>query len=125
VKELQGFLGLVNFYRRFIPAAASILKPLTDSLKGGPKGAQRIEWRPPMEKSFHDIKAALAEVTLLAHPLPHAHLSIAVDASASHVGACLQQRRPGGAAWEPLGFFSRKLEPAQVKYSAFDRELLA
>jgi hypothetical protein len=125
VKELQGFLGLVNFYRRFIPAAASILKPLTDSLKGGPKGAERIEWRPPMEKSFHDIKAALAEVTLLAHPLPHAHLSIAVDASASHVGACLQQRRPGGAAWEPLGFFSRKLEPAQVKYSAFDRELLA
>jgi hypothetical protein len=42
VKELQGFLGLVNFYRRFIPAAASILKPLTDSLKGGPKGAERI-----------------------------------------------------------------------------------
>jgi hypothetical protein len=125
VKELQGFLGLVNFYRRFIPAAASILKPLTDSLKGGPKGAERIVWRPPMEKSFHDIKAALAEVTMLAHPLPHAHLSITVDASASHVGACLQQRRPGGAAWEPLGFFSRKLEPAQVKYPAFDRELLA
>jgi hypothetical protein len=38
VKELQGFLGLKNFYRLFIPAAASILKPLTDSLKGGPKG---------------------------------------------------------------------------------------
>jgi transposase InsO family protein len=78
-----------------------------------------------MEKSFHDIKQALAQVTMLAHPLPHAHLSIAVDASASHVGACLQERRPGGAAWEPLGFFSQKLEPAQVKYSAFDCELLA
>ncbi len=37
----------------------------------------------------------------------------------------MQQRRPGGAAWEPLGIFSRKLKPAQVKYSAFDRELLA
>ncbi len=125
VKELQGFLGLVNFYRRFIPAAASILKPLTDSLKGGLKGAERIAWQPQMEKSFHDIKEALAQVTMLTHPSPHAHLSIAVDASASYVGACLQQRRPGGAAWEPLGFFSRKLELAQVKYSAFDRELLA
>jgi hypothetical protein len=51
-------------------------------------------------------------------------LSIAVDVSASHVGACLQQRRPGGAAWEPLGFFSRKLELAQVKYFALDHELL-
>jgi hypothetical protein len=41
-----------------------------------------------MEKSFHDIKLAVSEVTMLAHPLPHAHLSIVVDASASHVGAC-------------------------------------
>ncbi len=31
-KELQVFLGLVNFYRRFIPRVASILKPLTDAL---------------------------------------------------------------------------------------------
>ncbi len=124
VKELQGFLGLVNFYQRFIPAAASILQPPTDSLKGGPKGAERITWQWQIEKSFHDIKAALAELTMLAQPLPNAHLSIAVDASASHVGACLQQRQPGGTAWELLGFFMRKLEPAQVKYSAFDREML-
>jgi hypothetical protein len=95
---LHGFLGLVNFYWRFILAAASILKPLTDSLKGSPKGAERIAWRPHMEKSFHDIKAALADVTMLAHPLPHAHLSIAVDASASHVGAACSR---GGRAAQP------------------------
>ncbi len=35
VKELQGFLGVINFYRCFIPAAARILKPLTNQLKGG------------------------------------------------------------------------------------------
>jgi hypothetical protein len=39
VKELQGFLGVINFYRRFVPAAARILKPLTDQLKGNPKPA--------------------------------------------------------------------------------------
>jgi hypothetical protein len=44
VKELQGFLGVINFYRRFIPAAAHILKPLTDQLKGGPKPAASIPW---------------------------------------------------------------------------------
>ena len=38
IKELQAFLGAVNFYRRFIPAAAKILLPLTAVLKGGRKG---------------------------------------------------------------------------------------
>ncbi len=42
VKELQGFLGVINFYRWFIPAASHFLKPLTDQLKGGPKPAASI-----------------------------------------------------------------------------------
>jgi hypothetical protein len=40
VKQLQVFLGVVNFYRRFVPAAVRILRPLTDSLKGGLKPLQ-------------------------------------------------------------------------------------
>jgi hypothetical protein len=47
-----------------------------------------------------------------------------VDASATHVGATLQQQERGEAACRPLGFFSKKLDPAQQKYSAFDRHLL-
>ncbi len=49
VKELQGFLSMVNFYRRFLPGAAKLLKPLTDCLRGGPKGATagRPAWRSP------------------------------------------------------------------------------
>ena len=48
-----------------------------------------------------------------------------MDASAEHIGGALQQRRHAAAPWQPLGFFSRKLDSTQVKYSAFDRELLA
>ena len=48
-----------------------------------------------------------------------------VDASAEHVGMALQQRATPAAPWEPLGFFSRKLDSAQVRYSAYNRELLA
>jgi hypothetical protein len=47
-----------------------------------------------------------------------------VDASATHIRACLQQKGAGSPGWELLGFFSKKLEPAQVKYSPFDWELL-
>jgi transposase InsO family protein len=48
-----------------------------------------------------------------------------VDASAEHMGAALQQRLSPMAAWQPLGFYSKKFDAAQVRYSAFDRELLA
>ncbi len=47
------------------------------------------------------------------------------DASAEHVGAALQQVRSATADWQPLAFFSEKLEPAQMRYSAFDWELFA
>jgi hypothetical protein len=50
---------------------------------------------------------------------------LAQDASADHIGGALQQRRRPADPWQPLGFFSRKLDTTQVKYSAFDRELLA
>jgi hypothetical protein len=50
---------------------------------------------------------------------------VVVDASATHMGACLQQRLPGKKDWQPLGFFSEKLEAAQQKYSAFDRAFFA
>ena len=59
----------------------------------------------------------------LPHPVPGAAVSLAVDASDSHVGAVLQQHLPGFRA--PLAFFSKKLSSAKSKYSAFDRELLA
>ncbi|MFN9906526.1 MAG: Ty3/Gypsy family RNase HI domain-containing protein, partial [bacterium] len=59
----------------------------------------------------------------LCHPAPHAVLSLSVDASDSHVGGVLQQQV--GKDWKPLAFFSKKLAPAEVKYSTFDRELLA
>jgi putative transposase len=41
IKQLQRFLGMVNFYRRFLPGCAQVLQPLTDLLRGGTK---KLEW---------------------------------------------------------------------------------
>jgi hypothetical protein len=120
VKGIQGFLGLVNLYRRFIPAAARILLPLTSALARGKKA--KLEWSLQMEAAFEAAKAALCRVMSLAHPDPSAAISLACDASDSHVGAVLQQWSPKG--WQPLSFCSKKLDVTQ-KYSTFDRELLA
>jgi cleavage and polyadenylation specificity factor subunit 1 len=125
VKELQGFLGTVNFYRRFIKGAAHLLRTLTDVLRGSPPPASAVTWTAEMDRAFLTARESLARKVELVHPCSSAQLSLCVDASADHVGAVLQQRASPSAAWQALGFFSQKLSPAQVNYSAFDRELLA
>jgi len=88
IKQLQQFLGLVNFYRRFLPAVAKTLKPLTDLLRGNPK---TLLWSPIAAEAFVAAKAALVAAVPLSHPAPQATLALAVDASDSHVGGVLQQ----------------------------------
>jgi cleavage and polyadenylation specificity factor subunit 1 len=56
LKQLQRFLGLINFYRRFLPAVAKTLQPLTDLLKGSPK---TLLWSPAATAAFVAAKAAL------------------------------------------------------------------
>lgn len=123
-KELRRFLGMLNFYRRFIPNAAKLQAPL-DAALAGPKtkGAHPIEMTPEMLEAFQQCKDSLSQATLLAHPAPSAELAIATDASDLGIGAVLQQR--SNDVWQPLGFFSHKLSSAQKKYSPYDRELLA
>ena len=78
---------MVNFYRKFNCSAALILRPLTDALRGDPKD---FSWSPLMASAFISAKSALALVPTLVHPDPLALVSLAVDASDSHVGAVFQ-----------------------------------
>jgi hypothetical protein len=120
---LQRFLGVVNFYRRFLPKAAATLRPLTDALQGPGGKRSQLQWSAEMGEAFRTIKEQLCEAAALAHPNPAARVSLAVDASDSHVGAVLQQLED--RQWRPLAFYSKKLDATQRRYSAFDRELLA
>ena len=120
IKELQRFLGMVNYYRRFMPNAASHLFHLFEALKGKPK---TLVWTPNCQKLFEATKSALAAATLLHHPRPGAPLALTTDASNIAIGGVLEQRGPNG--WEPLAFWSAKLEANQQQWPPYDRELLA
>jgi hypothetical protein len=124
VRQLQAFLGLFNFYRKFIPAAARLVLPLTRALCGSPRGDHLLDWSAEMSAAFSAARKSLSSTATLEHPVPGAEISLVTDASSTHVGAVIQQRRPG-RAWRPLGFFSAQLDKAQLNYSAFDRELFA
>ena len=121
--KLREFLGLINFHHRFIPNCAAILEPLNRMLSLTGSDARHLPWDDRAITAFTAIKEALARATLLAHPKPHAPTRIMTDASDRAVGAILQQQIED--SWQPIAFFSRKLLPAETRYSAFDRELLA
>ncbi|BHF59596.1 hypothetical protein SprV_0100255700 [Sparganum proliferum] len=119
-RQLQRFLGMVNFYRRFLPNCADTILPLTNLLSG-PK--RTFELTPAALTSFEQVKALLADATLLTHYHADAPISLMVDASNVAVGAVLQQSLPDSTV--PLAFFSKKLSKAETRYSTFGRELLA
>lgn len=123
VRELRRFLGMVNFYRRFIPNAAQHQAPLNALLEGSVKGSHPVHFKPAEDAAFDACKKGLCEAAMLAHPDAGAKLALVTDASDIALGAVLQQLKDD--TWEPLAFFSRKLSPAQQKYSPYDRELLA
>ncbi|CAF96157.1 unnamed protein product [Tetraodon nigroviridis] len=122
VKALQEFLGMVNFYNRFLPRAAHLLQPLYEALRLK-KATDQVDWTAERVRAFEGAKSALANATLLAHPAPGADIALTTDASDVAVGAVVEQGV--GGVWQPLAFFSRKLRDNERKYSVFDRELLA
>ena len=121
--ELQCFLGMINYYRRFLSGAASILKPITDATCRAGGRQSSLSWDEKMQRAFTASKAALAQAAELIHPDQTAEISLAVDASDHHVGGVLQQWT--GSTLEPLAFISRKFTEAEALYSTFNRELLA
>lgn len=123
-QELRRFLGMINFYHRFLPNAAEKQLPLQQLLGPCVKNDKTlIDWSEDTIACFEGNKTMLRDAALLAHPAPNAKLAIMADASDFGIGASIQQSVSG--SWQPLGFFSRKLSDAERKYSAYDRELLA
>lgn len=124
IDELRRFLGMLNFYRNFLPHAAPIQSPLNACITGAKKNDKRpVPWDPASEEAFEKSKELLANATLLSHPLENATLALQCDASDTAMGAVLQQFDQG--TWRPLGFYSKKFTNTQKGYSTYDRELQA
>lgn len=124
VKELRTFLGLINFYRRYLRNAAHNQAVLHDYLKGATKNdRKKIIWTDEARSQFEKCKEDLANAALLTFPDPQFPMALFTDASDQALGAVLQQLDDDN--WKPIAFFSKKLNETQKKYSAYDKELLA
>ena len=97
VKQLRRFLGVIQFYNRFIPKAAQYLAPLNDMLRGNVRGSKSLSWNVAAETAFFQSKSSLADASLLVFPTASSPMSIYADASNIAIAAVLQIKQLG--AW--------------------------
>ena len=119
VKQLRSFLGLVNYYRRFVPDLTTTAYPLNNLLKQGVKWS----WSNDCKEAFQKLKE-LASTSVLAHYDSHLFVRLACDASAYGVGAVLSHKMPDGTEM-PIVYASRSLSPAEQNYAQLEKEALS
>ncbi|XP_060073916.1 uncharacterized protein K02A2.6-like [Ylistrum balloti] len=118
-KELQAWLGIVNYYRKFIPDMSTIVQPLTKLL------ADKIEWNWTVDchSACVKIKELLVSSEVLIHYDPEKPVTLAVDASSHGLGAVISHTI--GNDDRPIAYASRTLTSAEKNYSQIEKEALA
>ena len=119
VSSLRSFLGLINYYNRFIPNLASVLQPLYQLLEKGKKW----NWSKQCEEAFQKCKLLLTSDTVLTHYDPDRPVRLACDASQYGIGAVLSHILLDKSE-RPIAYASRSLSVAEKNYAQIDKEAL-
>ncbi|XP_055387616.1 uncharacterized protein K02A2.6-like [Condylostylus longicornis] len=121
IKQMQSFLGLANYFRKFIPNFAVRARPLSELLK------QNIHFRigDVEVAAFNDIKQALANKPVLKIFKYGAYTELHTDASQEGYGAVLFQKDVEDGSLHPVYYSSKKTTDAERKYSSYELEILA
>ena len=120
VAQLRSFLGLMNYYSRFLPNLSSTLAPLYLLLQ---KSSSWF-WGTEQQKAFESAKAQLSSDTLLVYYCGDKPLLLSCDASSYGLGAVLSHRMEDGSE-KPIAYASRTLAPAEKRYAQIEKEGLA
>ena len=120
ITQLKSFLGLINYYKKFLPNLSSLLAPLNNLLQKGTKW----NWTETQQTAFDKAKSLLQSSVVLAHYDAFKKLVLACDASPYGVGAVLSQYQDDGVE-KPVAFASRSLSKAEKNYSHLEKESLA
>jgi len=115
-KQLRSFLGLLQYYGKFIPNLSTTLNPLNELLR------KDIKWRwsAAAEKSFKEAKELLTSASVLAHYDPKLPLRLAADASAYGIGAVISHVCEDGTE-RPIAFASRTLTGPEKHYAQLEK----
>lgn len=119
VKDVQSFLGLANYNRKFIEGYSKTSAPLTELTKKD----TRWKWDSAQKQAFQQLKDQCVSAPTLRLFDGKRAVWIETDASDKAIGACLTQEHDGKR--HPVAYYSRKMSPAEQNYDVHDKELLA
>ena len=115
LSQLRSFLGLTNYFRKFIQGYAERCKPLTNLTRKGIAYA----WSPECQAAFEGLKQDLTTAPVLNAPDFSKAFEVVTDASQWSIGGVLMQEG------RPLAYTSRKMIPAELNYTVTEQECLA
>lgn len=121
VRGVRSFLGFANFYREFIPRFSEVASPLTALTKKD----QAFEWHEQAQNAFDELIRQMVQAPALAAWDPDAETIVEADASGYVIGGALLQRSTKDGLWRGVGYYSRKMTPAECNYPIHDKEMLA
>jgi len=119
VKDVQKFLGLVNYYCQFIQDFVSIARPLHDMVKKD----RKWEWTEKQEKAFEELKKRFTQKLVLAVPDLDKKMRMEVDVSDYTMEDVLSMEEEG--KWKLVTFLSKSLNETERNYKIHDKEMLA
>lgn len=120
-KQVRSLLGLLGYYRRYVPCYSELTAPMTDLLKGS-KG-KAIVWTPECAESLMKVQKILSSSPVLSLPDLSREFLVRTDASSIGIGGVLLQEKDG--ILHPVSFVSRKLLDREQRYGTIERECLA
>ena len=119
-KDVQSFIGKINFLRWFIPNFAETIKQITTMLKKD----QEVKWTTEAKNSFEKIKMALTEAPVLVSPDFTREILTFSFASEDTLAVVLLQKNKDGLE-QPIAFFSKTLRDSELKYSILEKQAYA
>jgi len=120
LKELQGFLGFCNYYRRYIEGYSKKALPFFRFTKKN----ESWNWTPGDDTTFKLLKEQFATATILRNYDPEKACRLETDACDGAVGAVLSQQGNDNK-WHPVAFMSKKFNDVELNYQIHDKELMA
>ena len=120
LSELRSFLGILNYYAKFIPNLSSLLHPMHELLRA----EHSWHWSKDCDRAFQKAKESLSQAPVLIHYDPELPLVLAADASPYGIGAVISHQLPDGLE-RPVAFASRTLMKSEQNYAQVEKEALA